>query len=95
MIINNRKRSLAHFLPIQFLPFISDSLTGGAIVGDMAPYQAFAVGGLGSVRGYGEGGVGVGRSCLVANNELTLPLVSVLLAIHFSFSSWKPEKVLT
>jgi len=41
----------------------------------MAPYQAFAIGGLGSVRGYGEGAVGSGRSCLVGNSELTFPLV--------------------
>lgn len=41
----------------------------------MAPYQAFTIGGLGSVRGYGEGAVGSGRSCLVANSEFTIPLV--------------------
>lgn len=51
------------------------SLTGGSIVGDMAPYQAFAIGGLGSVRGYGEGAVGSGRLCLIANCEYTIPLV--------------------
>ena len=54
---------------------LSYSLTGGSIVGDMAPYQAFAIGGLGSVRGYGEGAVGSGRLCLVANCEYTIPLV--------------------
>ncbi|KAL8094339.1 outer envelope protein 39, chloroplastic isoform X1 [Apium graveolens] len=54
--------------------FLLTSLTGGSIVGDIAPYQAFAIGGLGSVRGYGEGAVGSGRSCLVANSELILPL---------------------
>ncbi|CAN4120150.1 unnamed protein product [Withania somnifera] len=54
--------------------FLLTSLTGGSIVGDIAPYQAFAIGGLGSVRGYGEGTVGCGRSCLVANNELMFPL---------------------
>ncbi|KAI3980284.1 hypothetical protein MKX01_001355 [Papaver californicum] len=54
------------------------SLTGGSIVGDMAPYQAFAIGGLGSVRGYGEGAVGTGRSCLIMNSELTLPVNKVL-----------------
>lgn len=57
----------------------SDSLTGGSIVGDIAPYQAFAIGGLGSVRGYGEGAVGSGRSCVVANSELTLPLVCLYI----------------
>lgn len=53
-------------------------LAGGSIVGDMAPYQAFSIGGLGSVRGYGEGAVGSGRSCLVSNSELTLPLTKML-----------------
>lgn len=58
--------------------FLLSSLTGGSIVGDMAPYQAFAIGGLGSVRGYGEGAVGSGTSCLVANSELTFPLNKIL-----------------
>lgn len=44
-------------------------------MGDMAPYQAFAIGGLGSVRGYGEGAVGSGRLCLIGNCEYTVPLV--------------------
>ncbi|KAF9595922.1 hypothetical protein IFM89_006203 [Coptis chinensis] len=57
------------------------SLTGGSIVGDMAPYQAFAIGGLGSVRGYGEGAVGSGRSCLIGNSELTLPLQLQLVPV--------------
>jgi len=56
-------------------PFLSDSLTGGSIVGDMAPHQAFTIGGIGSVRGYGEGAVGSGRACLVLNSEFTMPLV--------------------
>ncbi|KAM6576642.1 hypothetical protein CsatB_028479 [Cannabis sativa] len=54
--------------------FLLTKMMGGSIVGDMAPYQAFAIGGLASVRGYGEGAVGTGRSCLVANSELTFPL---------------------
>uniref|UniRef100_A0A2P2KXW6 Bacterial surface antigen (D15) domain-containing protein n=1 Tax=Rhizophora mucronata TaxID=61149 RepID=A0A2P2KXW6_RHIMU len=63
--------------------FFLASLTGGSIVGDMAPYQAFAVGGIGSVRGYGEGAVGSGRSCLVANSELTFPLNKMLEGVIF------------
>ncbi|XP_020572211.1 outer envelope protein 80, chloroplastic [Phalaenopsis equestris] len=50
------------------------SLTGASIVGDMAPHQAFSIGGYGSIRGYGEGAVGSGRSCLVMNSEFTVPL---------------------
>lgn len=48
-------------------------------MGDMAPYQAFAIGGPGSVRGYTEGAIGSGRSYLVTNNELTVPLVKANL----------------
>jgi outer membrane protein assembly factor BamA len=58
-------------------------VTGGSIVGDMAPYQAFAIGGLGSVRGYGEGAVGSGRLCLVANCEYTIPLVCEMIIYSF------------
>ncbi|CAL9097064.1 unnamed protein product [Musa acuminata var. zebrina] len=58
--------------------FLVTSLTGGSIVGDMAPYQAFALGGIGSVRGYGEGAVGSGRTCLVANGEFTIPVTKEL-----------------
>ncbi|KAJ9189327.1 hypothetical protein P3X46_000636 [Hevea brasiliensis] len=63
--------------------FFLASLTGGSIVGDMAPYQAFAIGGVGSVRGYGEGAVGSGRSCLVANSELTFPVNKMLEGVVF------------
>ncbi|KAK6926504.1 Bacterial surface antigen (D15) [Dillenia turbinata] len=63
--------------------FLLTTLTGGSIVGDMAPYQAFAIGGPGSVRGYGEGAVGTGRSCLIANSELTIPLNKVLEGVIF------------
>ncbi|KAI9072584.1 hypothetical protein K1719_044671 [Acacia pycnantha] len=63
--------------------FLLTSLTGGSIVGDMAPYQAFSIGGLGSVRGYGEGAVGSGRSCLVANSELKIPLNKMVEAAVF------------
>ncbi|XP_043687468.1 outer envelope protein 39, chloroplastic-like [Telopea speciosissima] len=65
--------------------FFLASLTGGSIVGGMAPYQAFAIGGLGSVRGYREGVVGSGRSCLIVNNELTFPLVKAGIGVGFRY----------
>ncbi|PSR86433.1 Outer envelope protein [Actinidia chinensis var. chinensis] len=54
--------------------FLLTRLMGGSSVGDIAPYQGFPIGGVGSVRGYGEGAVGTGRSFLVANSELTISL---------------------
>lgn len=65
-----------------------DSFTGGSIVGDMAPYQAFAIGGFDSVRGYGEGAVGSGRSCVVMNSEVTIPLVCEKKATKFMPESY-------
>lgn len=51
---------------------------GGAIVGDLPPYEAFPIGGTNSVRGYGEGGVGSGRSYVSGTAELHVPLVAPL-----------------
>lgn len=49
---------------------------GGAIVGDLPPYEAFPIGGTNSVRGYDEGAVGSGRNYVVASGEINVPLVS-------------------
>jgi outer membrane protein assembly factor BamA len=57
-------------------------LSGGSIVGSIAPYQAFAIGGPNSVRGYGEGAVGSGQSCLVSKTELAIPLVIMFITLH-------------
>ncbi|KAG4396905.1 hypothetical protein GLYMA_10G034900v4 [Glycine max] len=53
-------------------------MSGGTVMGSFAPYQAFAIGGPSSVRGYGEGAVGVGQSCLVSTSELSIPLLLYL-----------------
>ncbi|TKY52720.1 Outer envelope protein 80 [Spatholobus suberectus] len=58
-------------------------MSGGTVVGSFAPYQAFAIGGPGSVRGYGEGAVGVGQSCLVSTSELLIPLNKKLTGVIF------------
>ncbi|BBM98926.1 outer membrane protein insertion porin family [Marchantia polymorpha subsp. ruderalis] len=51
------------------------SFSGGSVIGDLAPHEAFPIGGTNSVRGYDEGAVGSGRSCIVASGEISLPLV--------------------
>ncbi|WJX18472.1 hypothetical protein P8452_08267 [Trifolium repens] len=62
---------------------VSSWLSGGSIVGSIAPYQAFAIGGPNSVRGYGEGAVGSGQSCLVSKTELAIPLNKKLTSVFF------------
>ncbi|PNX97218.1 outer envelope protein of 80 chloroplastic-like [Trifolium pratense] len=61
----------------------SSWLSGGSIVGSIAPHQAFAIGGPNSVRGYGEGAVGSGQSCLVSKTELAIPLNNKLTSVFF------------
>lgn len=51
------------------------SLSGGHVVGNFSPHEAFAIGGTNSVRGYEEGAVGSGRSYSVASGEISFPMV--------------------
>lgn len=51
---------------------------GGAIVGDLPPYEAFPLGGTNSIRGYGEGNMGSARNYIAGTAEVRFPLVSPL-----------------
>jgi len=51
---------------------------GGAIVGDLPPYESFPIGGTNSVRGYSEGGVGSGRNYVAGTVEMHFPLIAPL-----------------
>lgn len=51
------------------------SLSGGHVVGNFSPHEAFAIGGTNSVRGYEEGAVGSGRSYVVGSGETSFPVV--------------------
>lgn len=53
------------------------SLSGGHVVGNFSPYEAFVIGGTNSVRGYEEGGVGSGRSYVVGSGEISFPMVLI------------------
>jgi outer membrane protein insertion porin family len=54
------------------------NVQGGTVLGDLPPYEAFGLGGIRSVRGYEEGGLGSGRSYLQATAEYRFPLISAL-----------------
>lgn len=56
---------------------------GGAIVGDLPPYEAFPIGGTNSVRGYAEGGLGSGRNFMVGTCEVHFPLIDPLQGCLF------------
>ncbi|KAH9741229.1 Outer envelope protein 80 [Citrus sinensis] len=50
------------------------NLSGGHVIGNFYPHEAFAIGGTNSVRGYEEGAVGSGRSYVVGSGEITFPM---------------------
>lgn len=60
------------------------NLQAGTILGDLPPHQAFALGGFNSVRGYGSGDVGSGRSYFLASGEYRFPLFSRVGGVVFA-----------
>lgn len=60
------------------------SLSGGHVVGNFPPHEAFAIGGTNSVRGYEEGAVGSGRSCVVGCGEVSFPLTGPVEGVVFA-----------
>ncbi|KAL8161291.1 hypothetical protein V2J09_012780 [Rumex salicifolius] len=59
------------------------SLSGGHVVGNFSPHEAFAIGGTNSVRGYEEGAVGSGRSYVVGCGEVSFPLIGPVDGVIF------------
>jgi len=84
IFMNRVRASYSQYIPVSFLSFnegpqtIAINVQGGTIIGDLPPYEAFALGGTNSVRGYEEGEVGTGRSYLQASIEYRFPLFSFL-----------------
>ncbi|KAI5056444.1 hypothetical protein GOP47_0028262 [Adiantum capillus-veneris] len=68
--LNVRARQGIQIGPARFIA----SFSGGTVIGDLAPHEAFPIGGTNSVRGYEEGAVGSGRSCVVASGEISFPM---------------------
>lgn len=64
------------------------SLSGGHVVGNFSPHEAFAIGGTNSVRGYEEGAVGSGRSHVVGSAEISFPLVWMYFFDFIDMSVW-------
>ncbi|KAK9221004.1 hypothetical protein WN944_009428 [Citrus x changshan-huyou] len=80
------------------------NLSGGHVVGNFSPHEAFAIGGTNSVRGYEEGAVGSGRSYVVGSGEISFPMLwendsagvdLVKLQGHFHMIYWGQQKELS
>jgi outer membrane protein insertion porin family len=76
--------SYSYYIPVRFTNFnegpqaLAFNLQAGTVVGDLPPYEAFSLGGSNSVRGYGEGELGTGRSYVQFSAEYRFPLFSIV-----------------
>lgn len=83
IFMNRLRASYSYYVPVALTNFtegpqtIAINLQGGTVLGDLPPYEAFALGGSNSVRGYAEGDVGSGRSFLQLSAEYRFPLVTI------------------
>jgi outer membrane protein insertion porin family len=84
ILMSRLRGSYSFYLPVKYTNFtpgpqtLAFSVRGGTVLGDLPPYEAFALGGANSVRGYDEGDMGAGRSFLEASVEYRFPIISFI-----------------
>jgi outer membrane protein insertion porin family len=84
IFMNRLRASYSYYMPVKYFNFtkgpqtLAFNVQAGTVLGDLPPYEAFALGGSNSVRGYDEGELGSGRSFLQATAEYRFPIFSVI-----------------
>lgn len=88
---NRVEASYSQYIPVDILQTRPDKKTilafdlkVGSVLGDLAPYDAFAIGGGNSVRGFFEGDIGSGRSYAQATTELRFPIFKPVAGVLFA-----------
>lgn len=77
--MNRVKADYTQFVPVELFKSSKNqvfafNVQAGTVIGDLPPYETFDLGGSNSVRGYGAGDVGNGRSYVLASAEYRFPL---------------------
>lgn len=95
ILLSRLRASYSYYIPVNYIDFgfaedseklpqtIAFNVQAGTVLGDLPPYEAFVIGGSNSVRGYGEGEVGVGRSYFQATAEYRFPILDFIGAAVF------------
>ena len=84
IFFNRIRANYSRYFPIDIIPFggeteaLAFNVQAGTIVGDVPPYEAFILGGSNSVRGYGDGEVGSGKSFFLATAEYRFPIFKIV-----------------
>lgn len=87
--MNRLQANYSQFVPVQVYKsqqpqVFAVNLQAGTVLGDLAPYETFNLGGQNSVRGYGTGDVGSARTYVLASAEYRFPLVKSLGGVLFA-----------
>lgn len=87
--MNRLQANYSQFVPVQVYKsqqpqVFAVNLQAGTVLGDLAPYETFNLGGQNSVRGYGTGDVGSARTYVLASAEYRFPLLKTLGGVLFA-----------
>ncbi|HIK45574.1 MAG TPA: BamA/TamA family outer membrane protein [Leptolyngbyaceae cyanobacterium M65_K2018_010] len=89
ILFTRLRGTYSYFIPVSLITFndgpqtLAFNFQLGTTLGEIPPYDAFALGGSNSIRGWDEGGVGSGRSYGQFSAEYRFPLFSFLGAVLF------------
>ena len=84
ILFNRLRGEYSQYFPINIIRFsdgpetLAFNIQAGTILGDVPPYEAFILGGSNSVRGFGDGEVGSGRSYFQATAEYRFPIFKIV-----------------
>lgn len=84
ILFNRIRGNYSRYFPINIIRFsdgpetLAFNLQAGTIIGDVPPYESFILGGSNSVRGFGDGEVGSGRSYFQATAEYRFPIFKIV-----------------
>jgi len=89
ILMNRVQANYSQYTPVNLLgskkpEVLAFNVQGGTTIGDLPPYMAFNLGGINSVRGYGTGDVGSGRSYVLASAEYRVPIYKPVGAVLFA-----------
>ena len=84
ILFNRVRGNYSRYFPINIIRFsdgpetLAFNIQAGTILGDVPPYESFILGGSNSVRGFGDGEVGSGRSYFQATAEYRFPIFKIV-----------------
>jgi outer membrane protein insertion porin family len=87
--MNRVQANFSQFVPVKLYnskqpQVLAVNLQAGTVIGTLPPYETFNIGGPNSVRGYGNGDVGSGRSYVLATAEYRFPVVQSFGGVLFA-----------